>query len=152
MHKASFLVFLQKKKGPILLLLFILIPIWSHRHILCLLAGGVATWWMMKTLKTSFKGGDKSQRWDFFFFLAVETVAAFVFLLVGRAGFVPQLLVHPLLYFTAITWEQLMLYFNIILSSLVVRTILTPHHSPIFRTFLYFLTLQSWNERQRVQK
>lgn len=37
------------------------------------------------------------------FFLAVEAVAAFVFLLVGRAGFVPRLLLHPLLHFTAIT-------------------------------------------------
>lgn len=81
----------------------------------------------MKTLKTSFNGGDKSQGWACFF-LAVEAVAAFVFLLVGRVGFVPRLFLHPRLYFTAITvrvrvtWEQLMLYFNIILSSLVFRT------------------------------
>lgn len=81
----------------------------------------------MKTLKTSFNGGDKSQGWAwvFCFFLAVEAVAAFVFLLVGRVGFVPRLFLHPRLYFTAITVrtrEQLMLYFNIILSSLVFRT------------------------------
>lgn len=40
---------------------------------------------------------------SFSFFLAVEAVSAFVFLLVGGAGFVPRLLLHPLLSFTTVT-------------------------------------------------
>lgn len=70
-----------------------------------------------------------------FFFLAVEAVAAFVFLLAGRAGFVPRLLLHHRLYFTAITvrtGEQFLLCLNIVLSSLVFRT-----HSD-FTTFPHF--------------
>lgn len=87
MHKASFLVFLKKKKGVDLVASFSFFnpPTSSHKHILVPLAGGVAGRYMMKTLNKSKKRaincGDGR-------FLAVAAVLAFVCRLVGDAGFV----------------------------------------------------------------